>query len=83
MIEAVGIDLVSIVHPRAWVSPTAVVGTGTVVMFGAVVGSISSVGKSVIINANATVDHEVIMGDFAHLGVGVQLAGGVKVGARA
>jgi UDP-3-O-[3-hydroxymyristoyl] glucosamine N-acyltransferase len=52
-------------------------------MFGAVVGSISSVGKSVIINANATVDHEVIMGDFAHLGVGVQLAGGVKVGARA
>jgi sugar O-acyltransferase (sialic acid O-acetyltransferase NeuD family) len=83
MIEAAGIDLVSIVHSRAWVSPSAVVGNGTAVMAGAVVGTFSALGKSTIINANVTVDHDVNMGDFVHLGVGVQLAGGVKVGARA
>lgn len=83
LIEQAGIELVSVVHPRAWISPSAVVGVGTAVMAGAVVGTVSSVGKGSIINSNATVDHDVVMGDFAHLGVGVQLAGGVKVGAAA
>ena len=83
LIEQAGIELVSVVHPRAWVSPSAVIRPGTAVMAGAVVGTVSSVGKGAIINSNATVDHDVVMDDFAHLGVGVQLAGGVKVGAAA
>src|SRR5690606_4697869 len=83
LIERAGIELVSIIHPRAWVSPSATVGAGTVVMAGAVLGTASSVGKGAIINCNATVDHDVVMDDFSHLGVGVQLAGGVKVGAAA
>jgi sugar O-acyltransferase (sialic acid O-acetyltransferase NeuD family) len=83
LINQAGIELVSVVHPKAWVSPSAVVGAGSAVMAGAVVGTVSAVGKGAIINANATVDHDVIMGDFAHLGIGVQLAGGVKIGARA
>lgn len=83
LIELAGIDLVSITHPKAWVSPSAVVGAGTAVMAGAVVGTVSEVGKGVIINANATVDHDVVMEELSHIGVGVQLAGGVRVGARA
>lgn len=82
-IEAAGIELVSVIHPRAWVSPSARIGAGSVILAGGVVGTIAVLGKGVIINANATADHDVQMGDFAHLGVGSQLAGGVKVGARA
>lgn len=82
-IEAAGIKLVSVVHPYAWVSPSAKLGAGSVVLAGGVVGTVAVLGKGVIINANATADHDVQMGDFAHLGVGTQLAGGVKVGARA
>lgn len=48
-----------------------------------VMGKVADIGKGVIINANATVDHDVQMGDLSHIGVGVQLAGGVKIGARA
>lgn len=83
LIEQSGIKLVSVVHPKAWISPAASIGIGSVVMAGAVVGTLSKVGKGVIINANATLDHDVQMGDLSHIGVGVQLAGGVKTGARA
>lgn len=83
LIEQSGIELVSVVHPKAWISPAASVGIGSAVMAGAVVGTVSQVGKGAIINANATVDHDVQMGDLSHIGVGVQLAGGVKIGARA
>jgi len=83
LIEQHGVALVSVVHPKAWISPTAQVGIGSAVMAGAVVGTASSVGRGVIINSNATVDHDVVMADLSHIGVGVQLAGGVKVGERA
>ncbi len=82
-IEQAGIDLVSVVHPRAYVSASVALGAGTAVMALAMVGADAKVGRGAIINANATLDHDAILGDFAHLGVGVQIAGGVQVGARA
>lgn len=83
VLEAQGIPLATVVHPRAWVSGHAIVGEGTAVMAGAVVGACARIGRGAIVNANATVDHDAELGDFAHLGVGVQLAGGVRIGARA
>lgn len=82
-IEQAGIELVSVVHPRAYVSSSVVLGAGTAVMALAVIGVDAQVGRAAIINANATLDHDAVLGDFAHLGVGVQIAGGVRVGARA
>lgn len=82
-IEQAGIKLVSVVHPRAYVSASVVLGAGTAVMALAVIGVDAQVGRAAIINANATLDHDAVLGDFGHLGVGVQIAGGVRVGARA
>lgn len=83
VIEQVGIELVSVVHPRAYVSRSVTLGAGTAIMASAVVGVDAQVGRAAIINANATLDHDAVLGDFGHLGVGVQIAGGVRVGARA
>lgn len=83
VIEQVGIELVSVVHPRAYVSSSVTLGAGTAIMASAVVGVDAQVGRAAIINANATLDHDAVLGDFGHLGVGVQIAGGVRVGARA
>lgn len=80
--EALGIPLATVVHPRAYVSPYATVGAGCAIMAGAVVGTAARLGRGVIVNANATVDHDAVVGDFSHLGVGVQLAGGVVVAER-
>lgn len=82
-IEQTGLELVSVVHPNAWISPSAKIGAATAVMAGAVVGTVAEVGRGAIINANATVDHDVVMEELSHIGVSVQLAGGVKIGARA
>lgn len=78
----VGLPLVSIIHPSAFVSKNADVGLGSAIMSQAMVGVDAKLGKGTIINANSTVDHDAVIGDFVHLGVGVQVAGGVKVGAR-
>lgn len=83
LIEAAGLPLATVIHPRAFVSADAEVGSGVAVMAMAMVGVGAVLGQGAIVNANAAVDHDVVLGDFAHLGVGVQLAGGVRVGARA
>ncbi|MCY1337351.1 putative acetyltransferase EpsM [compost metagenome] len=76
---AAQIPLAYVVHPRAWVSPSADVGPGTAVMALAVVGTNARLGRGVIVNAGSVVDHDAEVGDFGHLGVGVSLAGGVRV----
>jgi sugar O-acyltransferase (sialic acid O-acetyltransferase NeuD family) len=80
-IRSAGLPLTEVIHPRACVSATAVIGAGTAIMALAMVGVDAVIGEGAIVNANATVDHDATLGDYAHLGVGVQLAGGVKIGA--
>lgn len=83
LIEAAGLPLATVIHPRAYVSEGARVENGVAVMAMAMVGVGAVLGQGAIVNANATVDHDAVLGAYAHLGVGVQLAGGVKIGARA
>lgn len=67
-------------HPSALVSPSAILGEGTVVFHGAIIQARSAVGKHVIINTGAQVDHDNHISDFAHIGPGAVLCGNVTVG---
>lgn len=78
--EFSGWEWITIVHPQAYVHPSARIGPGTVVFAGAVVQPDTCIGAHVIINTGATVDHDCEIGDFAHLAPGVHLGGGVAVG---
>lgn len=73
----------TVVHERAWVSPSAVLGEGTVVMAGAVIQAGAAVGRHAVINTGAVVEHDVILGDFVHVAPAAALAGGVQVGGGA
>lgn len=69
----------TLIHPAAWVAPTAVLGEGTVIMAGAVIQPDAKLGRHVIVNTGATVDHDADFGDFVHIAPGCSLAGNVTL----
>jgi sugar O-acyltransferase, sialic acid O-acetyltransferase NeuD family len=66
--------------PRAYISPTAMVGLGTIVMHGALVNTGARVGEQSIINSRALIEHDAVVGDFCHVSTGALINGGVTVG---
>ena len=80
-----GIEVPTLVHPFAYVSPTAVLGEGTVVLPKAVVNTGVTVGTGCIINIGALVDHDTVIEDGVHLAPGAivkaenRIASGSKI----
>jgi len=71
---------VSSVHPSAMVARGVTVGSGTVVMAGAVINSNSKIGDFCIINTNASLDHDSNMSNFSSIAPGVTTGGNVSIG---
>ena len=70
----------SSVHKTAFVSPSATIGKGTVVMIYAIVNADATIGNHVIINTAALIEHDCTIDDFAHISPKVTLSGNVKIG---
>ena len=74
------IKFATAIHPSAFISPTAKIGEGTVVMAGAVINADAVIGNHCIINTGATVDHDCKIGDYCHIAPGVNISGATNVG---
>lgn len=74
-------ELPAIVSPRAYVSPHARLGAGTVVVHGAIVNPNARIGENCILNTGAIVDHDAVVGDHCHISTAAVLNGGVSLGA--
>lgn len=79
-LQSLGLPLATIISSQAWVSPSATLGAGTVVMPGAIIGAAVTIGRGAIINTAASVDHDGGIGDYVHIAPGVHLAGCVTIG---
>ena len=77
------VALVTVVHPSAVIAESAVLEPGCVVLAGAVVNADARIGSGAIVNTRSTVEHDVCVGDFAHLSPGVVTGGAARIGARA
>ncbi|MDD2177169.1 acetyltransferase [Acidovorax sp. D2M1] len=75
-------QLVSVVHPRASVSPHSTVAEGCFVAAQAVIAPGVVLGRSVIVNHAAVVDHDCTVGAFTHIAPGAVLGGGAYIGSR-
>lgn len=79
--EMNGVQWYTAIHPAAVVSDMNVsIAPGTAVMAGAVINPGAAIGAHCIINTAAVVEHDNIIGDYAHISVGAKLAGTVTVG---
>jgi sugar O-acyltransferase (sialic acid O-acetyltransferase NeuD family) len=67
------------IHPTATISKYTSVGSGTVIMQGAVVQSGTVIGNHCIINTSASVDHDCKIGDFVHISPNSTLCGSISV----
>lgn len=70
----------TLVHPHTTISPSAIIGQGTVVMAGASINPDTTIGTHCIINTNASIDHDCVIEDYVHISPNAALAGNIYVG---
>lgn len=75
-----GLQLATIISPKAYVSRTAVIGAGTIVMHHAVVNSSAKIADNNIINTGAIIEHETSIGSHCHISTSSVVNGGCKIG---
>jgi len=80
VLEGQGFELVTAVHPTAFVSPRSTIGRGVVVAPRACLVVDCAVGDMAIVNTGAVVDHEGDVGEGAHVGPAAALSGRVVLG---
>ncbi len=79
----VGFSCPALVHPTAFIEPSATLSEGVQVMPHAYIGSEAHIGFGAIINTGAIVSHDCTIGEYANLSPGAILAGEVSVGRAA
>lgn len=73
-------DLIRAVHPSAQLARGVIIGSGSVVMAGAIINADTTIGQDVIVNTRASIDHDCTIGDGVHIAPGTTLCGTVTVG---
>lgn len=81
LLEKNNYSLPIVISPRAYVSPHATLGAGTIVMHGAVVNAEAAVGRNCIVNSQSLVEHDVVIADHCHIATAAVINGGVHIGA--
>jgi len=78
--KARGYGFVSVIHDRAYLSPSATLDEGAQVFAHATIQCGASIGENTIINTAASVDHDCTIGRHCHIAPGCTLSGSVDVG---
>lgn len=78
-LAAMGITPLNIVHPTAFRASDAVLDDGHQLLALSAVCSKAQLGRSVIVNTGASVDHDCVLENGVHIGPGAHLAGEVYV----
>ncbi len=67
LLESAGYNLVNLIHPLAWISPSAQLDCGVIAEAYAVINTSVCVGRGCIISAGAVVNHNAVLGDTVHV----------------
>jgi UDP-perosamine 4-acetyltransferase len=73
-------SFMTVIHPTAFVDPSAVLGEGTQVLAGAIVQPEVKIGENVILNTGSIIEHDCVVGSHSHIAPGATLSGSVHIG---
>lgn len=73
------LHVATLVHPTAYVSPSAMIDAGTIIEPKAIVNTKSVIGKGCIISVGAIVDHDAVIVAYVHVNAGAICKGGARV----
>ena len=82
VMQELGIEPITLVHPDATVSTSATIGAGSYIAAGARVSVNARVGEHCMINLNATIGHDAICGEHCVINPGAAISGNVTIGNR-
>lgn len=77
--KSYGAEFPVLVSPSAYLSQTAKIEEGSVLMHLTIINSEAEVGKNCIINNKALIEHDTIIGSHCHISTGVLINGGVVI----
>jgi sugar O-acyltransferase (sialic acid O-acetyltransferase NeuD family) len=79
-VKKYGGNLPVVISPKAYISPSAIINEGTIIMHNALVNAKAVIGKGCIINTGALVEHEASIGNFCHISTHAIVNGQVNIG---
>lgn len=74
-----GLTPIDVIHPAAVISPSARIGVGIAALAYSVINTSALVGKNVIVNSGAIIEHDCCIEDHVHVATAAKLAGMVHV----
>jgi sugar O-acyltransferase (sialic acid O-acetyltransferase NeuD family) len=77
--RTLGIEMIQVIHPTAFISPTAMCGPGLFLGPHAVIHTGTKVGEDVTVYTGSTIDHDNEIGDHVYIAAGVHTAGQAKI----
>ncbi|WFF74546.1 PglB [Proteiniclasticum sp. QWL-01] len=81
MIHDYGFEIPILIHPSSYVSPSATIQKGVIVLPKAVVNTKTIIEKGSIVGPGAVIDHDSFIGAFAHVDAGSVLKARSKINA--
>jgi UDP-N-acetylbacillosamine N-acetyltransferase len=78
-IEKFGMKIITLIHPSAVISKSAIIDKGTVIMPNVIVNAYTKIGMGCIINSGAVIEHENNIHNFVHVSPNASLAGNVSI----
>jgi sugar O-acyltransferase (sialic acid O-acetyltransferase NeuD family) len=73
----------NVIHPSAVIDPTVTIAAnGVMIAANATINPLAKIGTGAVCNTGSIIEHECVVGDFAHIAPGAVLCGNVKVGSR-
>jgi sugar O-acyltransferase (sialic acid O-acetyltransferase NeuD family) len=79
-LTSLGFQLATVVAPSSYVSKSAAIGKGSIVMHGAVVNAHARIGENTIINSLALVEHDAVVGSHSHVSTRAVINGECRIG---